>query len=130
MKDKQTAVDKQSESESQSPENQVKPFPLIYWRGNIEKNEKLLPMNVGNLTVDSADQVTKVLGISSDNHNIYDNTAAQILTAKFNIKNDVNSCKKVSDVIKYGDEILHSVNYQGAGTAMQKLSDSFIHLFE
>jgi hypothetical protein len=87
-------------------------------------------MNVGNLTVDSADQVTKVLGISSDNHNIYDNTAAQILTTKFNIKNDVNSCKKVSDVIKYGDEILHSVNYQGAGTAMQKLSDSFIYLFE
>ena len=130
MKDKQTAVDKQSESESQSPEHQVKPFPPIYWRGNIKKTEKLLPINVGNLTVDSADQVTKVLGISSDNHNIYDNTAAQILTVKFNIKNDVNSCKKVSDVIKYCDEILHSVNYQGAGTAMQKLSDSFIYLFE
>ena len=82
-----------------------------------------MPLTVGNLTVESADQVTKVLRISSDNHNIYDNTAAQLLTAKFNIKNDVNSCKKVNDVIKYGDEMLHSANYQGAGTAMQELSD-------
>ena len=121
VKDKQTIVDQQTES--QSSENQVKPFPLIYWRGNIEKTEKLLPLTVGNLTVDSADQVTKVLKISSDNHNIYDNTAAQILTAKLNIKNEIDSCKKVNEVIKYGDEILHSVNYQGAGTAMQELSD-------
>ena len=122
VKDKQT-IDDQQQTESQSSENQVKPFPLIFWRGNVDKTEKLLPLNVGNLTVESADQVTKVLRISSDNHNIYDNTAAQILTAKLNIKNEIDSCKKVDDVIKYGDEILHSVNYQGAGTAMQKLSD-------
>ena len=88
----------------------------------MDKTEKLLPLNVGNLTVESADQVTKVMRISSDNHNIYDNIAAQILTSKLNIKNDVNSCKNVNDVIKYGDEILHSVNYQGAGTATQELS--------
>ena len=61
------------------------------------------------------------LKISSDNHNIYDNTAAQILIAKFNIKNDVNSCKKVNEVIKYGDEMLLSVNYQGAGSVIQEL---------
>ena len=117
VKDKQTIVEKQTESQSSG--NPVKPFPLIYWRGNMDKTEKLLPLTVGNLTVESADQVTKVLRISSDNHNIYDNIAAQILTAKFNIKNDVNSCKKVNDVIKYGDEVLHSVNYQGVGTAME-----------
>jgi hypothetical protein len=104
-------------------ENQVKSFPLIYWRGNIEKTQKLLPLTVGNLTVESTDQVSTVLKISSDNHNIYDNTAAQVLAAKLNIKNEVNSCKKVNDVIKYGDEILHSVNYQGVGTATQELSD-------
>jgi hypothetical protein len=120
VKDKQIIVKEQTES--QSPENQIKSFPLIYWRGNIEKTQKTLPLTVGNLTVDSPNQVSTLLKISSNDHNIYDNTAAQILTAKLNIKNEVNPCKKINDVIKYGDEILHSVNYQGIGTAMKKLS--------
>ena len=121
VKDKQIIVDQQ-QTESQSSGNQVKPFPLVYWLGNMDKTEKLLPLNVGNLTVESADQVTKVLRISSNNHNIYDNIAAQILTAKFNIKNDVNSCKNVNNVIKYGDEMLLSVNYQGAGSVIKESS--------
>ena len=81
VKDKQT-IDDQQQTESQSSENQVKPFPLIFWRGNVDKTEKLLPLNVGNLTVESADQVTKVLRISSDNHNIYDNTAGSDIDSR------------------------------------------------
>jgi hypothetical protein len=118
---KQTVTDQQ-QSELQQFEKQADPFPLMYWRGNIEKTGKLLPLTIGNLTVDSTEEVNSVLRISSDNHNIYDNIAAQMLIAKLNIKNEMNSCKKVNGIIKYGDGMLHSVNYQGAGTVMQELS--------
>jgi hypothetical protein len=73
---KQTVTDQQ-QSELQQFEKQADPFPLMYWRGNIEKTGKLLPLTIGNLTVDSTEEVNSVLRISSDNHNIYDNTAAE-----------------------------------------------------
>ena len=125
VEDKQTVTDQQ-QSELQLFEKQADPFPLIYWRGNIEKTGKLLPLTIGNLTVDSAEEVNSVLRLSADNHNIYDNTAAQVLIAKLNIKNEVNSCGKVNEALKYGDGVLKSVNYEGIGTVSQELSNTIM----
>lgn len=83
-------------------------------------------MMVGNLTIDSAEEVNLVLRVSSDNHNIYDNTAAQMLIAKLNIKNEVDSCVRVNEVLKYGDEVLKSVNYEGIGTVSKGLSNNIL----
>jgi hypothetical protein len=77
----------------------------MHWRGNIEKTDKLLPLIIGNLSVDSAEGVNSVLRVSLDNHNVYDNTAAQMLIAKLNIKNELDSCEKVNDALRYGDEV-------------------------
>ena len=77
----------------------------MHWRGNIEKTDKPLPLIIGNLSVDSAEGVNSVLRVSLDNHNVYDNTAAQMLIAKLNIKNEVDSCGKVNDALRYGDEV-------------------------
>src|SRR6266540_4253821 len=63
-------------------------------------------------------------GVPTDDHNIYYNVATQILTSKLNINNQVTSCSTVNDAIKYADDVLHSVNYQGIGTASQELTDS------
>ena len=90
--------------------SKVKPYPLPYWRDNLEKTQKLLPMAVGNITVDNSEHVIRVLSIGPDNHNIYENVGAQILTAKLNIRNEVTSCNEVNQAIKYGDDLLHSIN--------------------
>ena len=125
VKDNQKVTDQQ-QSELQQSKKQVNPFPLMYWRGNIEKIDKLLPLTIGNLTIDSAEEVNLVLRVSSDNHNIYDNTAAQMLIAKLNIKNEVDSCGKVNEALKYGDEILKSANYEGMGTVSKGLSNNIL----
>ncbi len=125
VNDKQSVTDQQ-QNELQQYEKQVEPYPLIYWRGNAEKIDKLLPLIIGNLTVDSVEKVNTVLRISTDNHNIYDNVAAQILVAKLNIKNEVNSCGKVNDALKYSDEVLNSVNYQGIGTVSKGLPNTIM----
>jgi hypothetical protein len=82
----------------------------------LENTQKLLPITVGNLTINNSIQVKMALNMERENHNIYDNVAAQIFTSKLNTKNDGISCKAVDDAIKYGDNILHSVNYHGIGT--------------
>jgi hypothetical protein len=78
------------------------------------------------MTIDSADKAKLVLIITSDNHKMYDNLGAQILVAKLNIKNEVNSCKNVNDAVKHGDEVLRSLNYQGTGTVSQELPNSLM----
>ena len=118
--DKQIPVDRQQE-EPKSSQNEAKPFTLMYWRANIEKTERLLPLAVGNLTVSSTNQVNMVLRFGSDNHNIYDNIAGQLLTAKLNIKNEVKSCRIVNEAIEKGDKMLYSLNYHGIGTVAKEL---------
>jgi len=74
---------------------------------------KLLPLTTGNFTVSNIEKLTLVLNIGTNNHNIYDNLAAQILTAKLNIKNHVPACEKLDDAIRYGDQKVRLVNYNG-----------------
>ena len=87
------------------------------------ETEKLLPLSVSNLTVNDFEKIVSVLKIGSNNHNLYDNLGAQILTAKLNIKNYVPSCNKVNDAIIYSDDVLRTVNYNGVGTVSHKLTD-------
>ena len=105
------------------PEKSQSPKPMSYWLTHKADTEKLLPLSVSNLTVNNFEKIVSVLNIGSNNHNLYDNLGAQILTTKLNIKNDVPSCNTVNDAIKYGDDVLQSVNYKGKGTVSHKLTD-------
>ena len=116
-------------SSKQSQQSQVKPQefqntrPVAYWLSHKVETEKLLPLSVSNLTVNDFEKIVSVLKIGSNNHNLYDNLGAQILTAKLNIKNYVPSCNKVNDAIIYSDDVLRTVNYNGVGTVSHKLTD-------
>src|SRR4029078_6189287 len=88
-----------------------KPLPIRYWRLNMEVTQKLLPLTIGTFSIASSEKLISVLNIGTNNHNIYDNLAAQVLTAKLNIKNQIQSCEKLDDAIRYGDQKLRAVNY-------------------
>ena len=114
---------RQSQEPQVKPEKSQNPKPVSYWLTHKADTENLLPLSVSNLTINNFEKIVAVLNIGSNNHNLYDNLGAQILTTKLNIKNDVPSCNTVNDAINYGDDVLQSVNYKGIGTVSHKLTD-------
>ena len=89
---KQEGKDTGTETQSPTQSQVTSPQLIDYWIKNKDKTERLLPLTIGQFKVDNLEKMLKVVNITSDDHNIYDNVAAQILASKFNIKNGVTTC--------------------------------------
>ena len=65
-----------------------------------------------------------------DNANAYDQLAAQLLTSKLNIENDVSTCESIETTIEYADTVLRNALYDGPGSTENPTGESRDYAFE